>query len=58
MPDKDKERAAPLEPIESDKDLYHLANLRRDKFEMKRFTEAVIQDAERLKTEQKKSKKK
>ena len=58
MPDKDEEQEAPLEPIEGDKDLYHIANLSRDTIKMTRFTEAVIQDAEKLKTEREGSEKK
>lgn len=48
MPEKDRRPRPPLRPLESDKDLYILENLRRDTKEEQRFREAVIQEVEKL----------
>lgn len=50
MPGRDKHAEPPLEPLESDKDLFRIPDLRRDDSAMKRFSEAIVEDAERLKT--------
>lgn len=51
MADKNHKPGPPLKPLEGDKDLYYIKKLRRDEAEMDRFRESVIQDADRLKSE-------
>lgn len=58
MPEKDKRPGSPLQPLKTDQDLYYIANLRRDTSEMRRFTESVVQEADRLRTEKEQSGKK
>jgi hypothetical protein len=53
MAEKDHKPRPPLKPLEGDKDLYYIKGLRRDEAEMERFRESVIEDASRLRTEEK-----
>ena len=53
MADRDRRPRPPLKPLKGDRDLYVLEKLQRDPAEERRFWEAVIQEANKLHSQDK-----